>query len=166
MWCSDRRALLLALPALAACGFEPLYAPGAPASRMAGRVEVPVLEGADGFVMRERLTERLGTPETPTHRLEVVLALETAGVALTTENVTTRFNVVGTADYALVPMAGGPPALSGQLRAVTGYSAPETDISVAYASLSSDRDARRRLARELADRIVERLAIGAPDWTS
>jgi LPS-assembly lipoprotein len=96
----------------------------------------------------------------------VVLALETAGVALTTENVTTRFNVVGTADYALVPIAGGPPALSGQLRAVTGYSAPETDISVAYASLSADRDARRRLARELADRIVERLAIGAPDWTS
>ena len=46
MWWSDqrgRRGLLRAAAGallLAACGFTPLYAPDAPASRMAGRVEV------------------------------------------------------------------------------------------------------------------------------
>ena len=43
----SRRAALAALAGpLAACGFTPLYAPGAPAARMAGRVEVGLIEGA------------------------------------------------------------------------------------------------------------------------
>ena len=46
--------------ALAACGFTPLYGPGAPASRMAGGSRSRCIEGAPGFALRERLTERLG----------------------------------------------------------------------------------------------------------
>ena len=36
----------LGLPRVAACGFTPLYGPGAPATHMAGRVEVGIVEGA------------------------------------------------------------------------------------------------------------------------
>src|SRR6187399_3108179 len=109
MWWS-RRAVLAASASVAACGFAPLYAPGAPAARMAGKVEVGLVEGAPGFALRERLTGRLGPATAPTHRLDVDLNLTRTGVALTQEDVTTRFDVVGTATYTLVPIAGGPPA--------------------------------------------------------
>ena len=77
----------------------------------------------------------------------MTLRLEQTGVALTEQDVTTRYNVTGTADYALVPLAGGPPVASGTVRAITGYSAPESVTSSAFASLAAQRDAERRLAR-------------------
>lgn len=168
MWWSDRRALLCAaaaLPLLAACGFTPLYAPGAPASRMAGRVEVGIVDGAPGFALREELTARLGPAAAPTHRLDLDLRLERSGVALTQQDVTTRYNVVGTATYTLVPLAGGPPAASGVVRSITGYSAPEAKGGSAFAVQAAEDDAGHRLAIDLADRILQRLALAAGDWT-
>ncbi len=168
MWWSDRRAFLgaLAAPALlAACGFTPLYDPGAPASRMAGRVEVPVIEGAPGFVLREELTARLGPAEAAAYRLDVKLKLTTMGVALTQQNETTRFDVIGTAEYTLVPIKGGTPVASGVVRQTNGYNAPNSDTSVAFAALSAERDAERRLAVNLADQILQRLALSAESWT-
>src|SRR5687767_9823546 len=84
-----------ALLALAGCGFQPLYGEGSPAAEMVGRVAVAPLdgEGEAGFALRERLTERLGPATAPTHRLEVDLELESEGVALTQDDLTTRFNV-------------------------------------------------------------------------
>ena len=166
-WSERRRGLLAALAAaalLAACGFTPLYAPGGPAAAMGGRIEVAVIEGAPGFAMREELTGRLGPATAPTHRLDVTLDLEQTGVALTQQDVTTRYNVTGTADYALVPLDGGPPVAGGTVRALTGYSTPETVSASAFASLAAERDAERRLAVDLADRIVQRLALSAGDW--
>jgi LPS-assembly lipoprotein len=149
---------------LAACGFTPLYGEGSPAAEMAGRVEVAPILGGPGFAMREELTRRLGPASAPTHMLEVEFGLERTGVALTQENVTTRFNVVGVADYRLTPLAGGPPVASGSIRSVTGYSAPAEETGSAFASRAAERDAGRRLAVDLADQIVERLAVGAEAW--
>src|SRR3954451_24608630 len=114
MWWSEphpRRAVLGALLPLAAvvaaCGFTPLYGEGAPASRMAGRVEIPVIDGETGFTLRERLTASLGDPSLADYRLEIKLDLKRSGVALTKQDVTTRFDIVGTAEYRLVPTKGG-----------------------------------------------------------
>ena len=86
-------------------------------------------------------------------------------MALTQQNVTTRFNVVGTADYALVPLAGGAAGRrAATVRAITGYSAPESETASAFASPRRRQDAERRLAVDLADRILQRLALGAGDW--
>jgi LPS-assembly lipoprotein len=163
---SRRRLLgLFAAPAaLAACGFTPLYGTGASAARMAGRVEVAPLPGGPGFSLYERVTGRLGPATAPTHRLEIALELERTGVALTQENVTTRFDIVGAADYRLVPLAGGPPVASGTVRAITGYSAPANPAGSAFAVRAAEQDAERRVAVDLADQIVERLAVGAADW--
>lgn len=162
-----RRQVLagLALSPLAACGFTPLYGEGAPATKMTGRVEVPVIEGAAGFALRERLTGRLGPATDPTQRLTVVLAITQTGVALTEENVTTRFSVVGEATYTLTPIAGGPPTTTGTVRAVTGYSAPVSATASAFATLVAEKDAYRRVSLELADYIVQRLALTADSWT-
>jgi LPS-assembly lipoprotein len=164
MWWS-RRAVLAAYASAAGCGFTPLYGPGAPATRMAGKVEVGVIDGAPGFALRERLTGRLGAPTAATHRLDVDLEITRSGVALTQENVTTRFDVVGTAGYALVPLAGGPPVASGVVRSITGYSAPESPGASAFAAQAALEDAERRVAAMLADGIVQRLALSAGDWT-
>lgn len=171
MWCSERRRalrLLAALPAAglaAACGFAPLYGSGAPASRMAGRVDVAPMQGEAGFVLRQRLVDRLGSGGAPTHRLVVDLELDQAGVALTQDNVTTRYDVIGVAAYALTPLGGADVTLSGEVRAITGYSAPDTKTALTFASRAAQRDAERRLALQLADRIVQRLALGAEEWT-
>lgn len=161
-----RRAILagLGLLPVAACGFTPMYGEGAPATKMLGRVEVSVIEGAAGFALRERLTGRLGPATEPTHRLDVTLAIAQTGVALTEENVTTRFNVVGDATFALVPLAGGPPVATGSVRAVTGYSAPASETASAFATLVAEKDAERRVSLELAELIVQRLALSADDW--
>lgn len=165
---SRRRLLLwagLAPALLSGCGFTPLYGEGAPATRMAGRVVVPPLEGEAGFAMHERLTGRFGPAADPAYRLEVSLSLTRAGVALTRENVTTRFDVVGVAEYRLVPLAGGPAVASGVVRATTGFSAPESETASAFASRVAEQDAEERLAIDLADRIVQRLALSAEGWT-
>ncbi len=168
MWCSRRGWLLLmpALIALGACGFTPLYGEGTPAAAMNGQVSVAVIDGEAGFVLRERLTERLGPAEDPAYRLAVDLTLEQVGVALTQQNVTTRYNVIGTATFALTPVGGGAPVLVDEVRAITGYSAPESSAVSAFAALAAERSAGRRLAAELADRILLRLALLAGEEAS
>lgn len=155
---------LLALMPVAACGFTPLYGEGASASRMAGRVDVGLIDGKAGFEMRERLVNRLGRPVDPAYRLTVTLALESTGTALTQENVTTRFGVTGVAEYTLVPVTGGPAVASGVVRSVTGFNAPDSVASTAFAARAAEIDAERRLAVTLADQIVQRLALSADGW--
>ena len=87
-------------------------------------------------------------------------------MALTQQDVTTRFDVVGTATYTLVPIAGGPPAASGVVRSITGYSAPESPGRLGLrrpggaATTPSGGS-----ASTLADGILQRLALSAGDWT-
>ncbi|MFO1141408.1 MAG: LPS assembly lipoprotein LptE [Amaricoccus sp.] len=131
---------------------------------MAGRVEVPVIEGEPGFDMRERLTASLGDPSLADYRLEITFDLKRTGVALTQQDVTTRFDIVGTATYKLVPTAGGTAVAAGVVRSVTGFSSPESETSFAFASLSAERDAERRLAVDLADKILQRLALSSEGW--
>ena len=51
------------------------------------------------------------------------------------------------------------------VRSVTGYSAPESATASAFASRVAGQDVERRLAIDLADQIVRRLALGAGRWT-
>lgn len=179
MWSSDRSgaaarrrartgpgALLAALALVAACGFEPLYDPAGPAAGAAGKVDVGVIDGQPGFAMRDRLVARLGLASAATHRLDVNLAFEKSGVAITQKDVTSRFDVTGTAEWKLTPLAGDRPVLSGTETAVTGYSAPTSETSSAFAILSAQRDAEERLAETLADRIAQRVAVAADDWAA
>ncbi len=165
MWCSDRRAFVLAVALLAGgCGFQPLYAPGTPAANMIGTIAVAPIAGDEpAFLMRERLTERLGAAELADYRLEVTLKLTRRGVALTQQDYTTRYNITGVADYRLVALAGGPPVRTGRVESFTGYSAPESETASAFASRVAEQDAELRLAATLADRIVMELAITADD---
>lgn len=168
MWWSEARlraATLVGALALAGCGFEPLYDPAGPAAAVAGRVDVAVIPGTTGYRMRERLIERLGESGAPTHRLAVDLRLSQVGVALTEDDVTSRFDVIGVAAWKLVALGGSVPALEEEERAVSGYSAPTSATTSAFAILSARRDAEERLALVLADRIAQRIAVEAGSWS-
>lgn len=166
MWWSERSraglcaALVLGL-GVGACGFTPLYDPGTEARAMRGTVAVEVIPGAAGFTLREQLENRLGVAADPAYRLEVDLDLVTSGIALTTGNVTTRFEVIGTAEFVLVPMDGGAPVLGDEVQAVASFSAPESQSVSAFASRVAERNAELRVARTLADRIATRIVLNA-----
>jgi LPS-assembly lipoprotein len=166
----SRRAALVAVLAvpglLAGCGFEPIYATDEPAAAMRGRIAVDPIDGAAGFALQERLTDRLGAPGPAAHRLVVDLDLRQQGAAITQDNITTRFQVIGSASFDLFAPGGAAPVLSESVGAQTGFSAPAGDVASAFASRAAGIDANLRLARDLADRIVMRLALTADRWAA
>lgn len=157
MWSSDRRAFLtgvLALGALGGCGFTPVYAPGSEASALLNAIEVDPPRDREGYLLVRRLEERMGRAAAPRFGLSVGIRLEDERMAITAENVATRFNKLGKATYALRDMASGEVLTSGTVESFTGYS---TTGSTA-ATRAAEKDATERLMTILADRIVTRLS--------
>lgn len=138
---------------LAGCGFAPVYGPGGggPALRGAIRAAEPRTDGTFTFV--RRLEERLGRPETPRYDLTYALTTEQVALAIDRSDDITRLTIEGRLDWSLVPAGGGSPVLSGSEGAFTSYSAPASTIS----TIASRRDAERRVAIILADKVVTRL---------
>lgn len=152
---------------LTGCGFRPLYGEGSPAAAMSGRLAIAPIDGAAGFALRGHLVARLGDAADASHRLDVRLILAEEGMAITRENVTTRFNVVGRAEYAVTSTDGatdGKVATQGVVNALTSYSAPASETASAFATRAAARDAEIRLARTLAERLVTRLALTSAEW--
>jgi LPS-assembly lipoprotein len=144
---------------LVACGFEPLHAPQGPAGQMRGRIAVDTVPGAAGFAFRERLVERLGPAEAPTHRLSVELDMREESAAITRDALTTRFVVIGTAAFRLVPNGATEPLIVESVSVQSGYSTPEAETASAFAARAAALAAEERIARTLADRIALRLAL-------
>lgn len=151
-----------ALALVAACGFTPMHADRSAGEELGLDIAVDTIPGTPGFALRERLVERLGTPSQPDYRLSVDLDLRDEGAAVTREDITTRYIVMGTAQYELVPLGAPEKALAGSVSAQTAYSAPADDTASAFASRAAALDAEMRVARMLADRIALRLSV--LDW--
>jgi LPS-assembly lipoprotein len=145
--------------ALSACGFTPIYSDGSAADRMHGRITLGSFDGLDGFQMREQLESRLGAASTATHRLDVVLNIDSDGVAITADGSITRYNLSGTAKFTVTQQGGGI-VFQDSVTAFTAYNATAS----AYATRIAEQDATRRMAVTVADKIVTRLATSAEDW--
>lgn len=161
-WCDPavlpRRALILGAPALAACGFTPAYAPGAPAAALRGRIALAAPSDKAGFDLTGRLEERLGTAEAPLFRLDYKITTKQAGLAITPDGAVTRFNLTGSVTWSLVELSTGTTRLAGQADAFTSYSATGSTI----AGLAAQEDAAVRLMVILADQIVTRIIAASP----
>ncbi|QQA43078.1 LPS assembly lipoprotein LptE [Pelagovum pacificum] len=159
MWSSDRLtrrgALLGALAGLTlgACGFSPVYGPGGSAEALRGRVSVEAPATTEGFILRQRLIERLGTADAQAYHLSVDLEIEDSAVSVTEEQVTTRNNLPGAASFTLIDVATGALVLQGSVDTFTSYSTTTTGAS----TLAAAENARERLAVSLADLLVTRL---------
>ncbi|MGR3321771.1 MAG: LPS assembly lipoprotein LptE [Pseudooceanicola sp.] len=162
MWSSDRRKFLLSLGALGgltACGFEPVYGPGGAGSALSGRITPadPVTR-MDYLLVRE-LETRLGRATGAPLVLDYETEVEEERMAITTDNIATRFNVVGSVTYSLTERASGLVLKTGKVDSFTSYSTTGSTV----ATQAARRDARERLMVILADLIMTRLYAEAGD---
>ncbi|SFR36291.1 LPS assembly lipoprotein LptE [Litoreibacter janthinus] len=153
----NRRFLLLALPALAACGFEPVYGTGGSANGLRGSIIVDEPTTKNSFDLVARLEERLGRAQSPIYGMTVTLTTEEKGLAISGSNDITRYNLLGTAVYVLRDLGTGAQVYKGTVNTFTAYSASAQPVS----TLAAERDARSRLMTALADKITTDLLINS-----
>ena len=152
-------ALATALAGLAGCGLQPMYAGGGDASvaRNLAAVEVPAIPGRGGWLMRNALNDRLSVAgaETPRYRLDVRLddSLEALGVL--SDDTISRERRILRARYQLVDVSSGEILLD----ATSGSDAGIDVVSSEYATIAAEQTALENLARDLAERIVRRVAL-------
>ncbi|QPM91597.1 LPS assembly lipoprotein LptE [Pseudooceanicola algae] len=159
MWSSDRRSFLatlasgLALGGLAACGFTPSYGPGGGTLPLLNTTRIPAPDSDDSYVLVRELEQRLGRVTAPLYDLTLQLSVGEESLAVTSDNTTTRFNVVGSLTYTLTQIESATEIGSGKVQSFTGYSATGTTV----ATLASQSDAHERLMVILSDMLVARL---------
>ena len=159
-----RLAALLPLSLLlSACGLQPMYAgggSGAVAQGLSG-VEVPPIEGKAGWLRRNALNDRLGASGTNSgaassrYRLDVRLDDKLSGLGLLSDDTIGRERRTLRARYQLVDLSSGTILLD----TTAGSDAGIDVVSSEYATIAAEQAALENLTKEVADRIVARLAV-------
>ena len=150
-------ALLPAL-LLSACGLQPMYAGGGNAAVAQGlaSVVVPAIEGKAGWLVRNALTDRLGTNGSAAqYRLDVRLDDKLEGLGLLSDDTIGRERRTLRARYQLVDLSSGAILLD----ATAGSDAGIDVVSSEYATIAAEQTALENLSRDVADRIVTSLAL-------
>jgi LPS-assembly lipoprotein len=166
-----RPALLALLPllllALPGCALTPVYSGGSlgGAQAVLAAVEVGPIPDRAGFLVRDRLVQRMGAGGTaaPRYRLDVALDDSIIGFGVRGDNSVIRERRTLRARYRLVDQASGAILLDTSAVADAGIDV----VSSEYAVVAAESTALERLAHDIADQIVARLALygrsnGAP----
>lgn len=151
-------AALVALLALTGCGLQPLYSGGGDGAVAQGlaAVEVPAIEGKDGWLMRNALRDRLGkTGNDARYRLDVRLDDRLEGLGLLTDDTIGRERRTLRARYQLIDNRTGEILLD----ATAGSDAGIDVVSSEYATIAAEQTALENLTQDVADRIVTQLAL-------
>ena len=155
-------ALILACAlALSGCGLRPLYTGGAsgPVAQALRSVEVGPIEGRAGWLVRTALEDRLGRAGggEARYRLEVTLDDDIIGIGIRSDDTVTRERRTLRARYRLVEIEKGTVVLD----ATAGSDAGIDVVGSEYATVAAEQTALERLAKEVADQIVTRVALYA-----
>ncbi|MCF6444777.1 LPS assembly lipoprotein LptE [Nereida sp. MMG025] len=149
----DRRAVLTgALALVAGCGFRPVLDSEVP---FRGAVRFFDPKTRTDFVLRNALEDRIGTPNAPRYALSISTVISEDGIAITSDQVTTQFNVIGKVDYTLRDLTTDAVVSQGSVDNFTSYSTTGTTV----ATETAERDAIDRLMVILADQITARLLV-------
>jgi LPS-assembly lipoprotein len=147
---------------LAACGLQPMYAGGAsgPVAQGLANIDVPPIEGKAGWLVRNALVDRLGTPrarapDNVRYRLDVRLDDKLEGLGLLSDDTIGRERRTLRARYQLVDVASGAVVVD----ATAGSDAGIDVVSSEYATIAAEQTALENLSKQVADRIVTRLAL-------
>ena len=151
-------AVLLAL-LLGGCGLQPMYAGGGSgvvAQGLAG-IEVSPIEGKAGWLMRNALNDRLraGGAAGARYRLDVRLDDRLEGLGLLSDDTISRERRTLRARYQLVDLGSGEILLD----ATAGSDAGIDVVSSEYVTIAAEQTALENLSKEVADRIVTRIAL-------
>ena len=121
-------------------------------------VEVGPIEGRAGWLVRNALTDRLtqsGAAQAPRYRLDVLLDDDLEGLGLLGDDTIGRERRTLRARYQLVDIASEEILLD----ATAGSDAGIDVVSSEYATIAAEQTALENLAKDVADRIVARLAL-------
>jgi len=157
------RALILAALGLlvAGCGLQPLYSGGSAGTVAATMraVAVAPIDGQSGWLVRNKLQERLGngSGEAARYRLEVELDDNITSFGIRGDRAATRERRTLRARYRLVEVANGTVVLD----ATAGSDVGIDVVSSEYATVAAEQSALERLAEVLADQIAARLGLFA-----
>ena len=146
---------------LSGCGLRPLYSGGGsgPVAQSLQSIQVGPIEGRAGWLVRTAVEDRLGAANggTPRYRLEVELDDQITGFGIRSDDSVTRERRTLRARYRLVDAALGTVLLD----ATAGSDAGVDVVSSEYATVAAEQTALERLAKEVADQIVTRVALYA-----
>lgn len=148
----------LALLLLAgACQMQPIYSGGSqgPAQTMLSSIEVSPIPDKTGFLVRDRLLERMPAGQSPRYRLDVAIDDSIIGYGIRGDNSNIRERRTLRARYRLVDLSTGAILLDTTAVADAGIDV----VSSEYAVVAAEATAAERLSKELADQIVNRLAL-------
>jgi LPS-assembly lipoprotein len=148
---------------LSACGLSPMYAGGGSGEVAQGlaAVDVPPIAGRAGWLVRNELNDRLGAAgvASPRYRLDVRLDDSLEGLAVLADDTVSRERRTLRARYQLVDASTGEILLD----ATEGTDAGIDVVSSEYATIAAEQTATENLAKEIADRIVTRVALTLRD---
>ncbi len=161
-----RRLAALFLLALTACGLRPLYG-GASGEAITGvlrSVEVSPIEGHSGWLVRNKLRDRLdhGDSGAATYRLTVTLDDDITAFGIRGDRAATFERRTLRARYQLVEASTGTVLLDATATSDAGIDI----VSSEYATVAAEQTALERLSDQLADQIVTRLALYASRTTA
>jgi LPS-assembly lipoprotein len=159
-----RFALAVGLLALSGCGLHPLYGGGAssPVSGLLRSVQVAAIPDRDGWLLRTKLIDRLGTADgAARYRLDVTLDDNITSYGLRSDQTATQERRSLRARYQLVDIASG----SVVLDETAGSDASIDVVSSEYATVAAEQTALENLSGIVADQIVARLAVYAARTT-
>jgi LPS-assembly lipoprotein len=151
------RVLIAALALLlGSCGFTPLYAPTPGGGGAIGPVQVGMIEGKAGHVLKTELDRILAVESGPGEpaQLTVALSEQVVRLGIRLDESATRAELRLSARYTLTPAGGGAP-LRGQLLESVNYEIP----TAAFGEITAQDDARERAAETMAQRLRAELAL-------
>lgn len=163
MWLRRTRVIGMAAAlaaALGACGFTPLYGErgGVDASAELAAVHINTIRDRNGQMLHNLLLDRInpnGRPASPLYGLDVQLVEAKANTGIIKDSSSTSAQLANTASYTLVELKTRKPLQSGRSRSVSSYNIVQSD----FATLASEKDARERTLREIAEDITTKVAV-------
>jgi LPS-assembly lipoprotein len=156
-----RFAITLALLALGGCGLRPLYSGGSggAVAQTLGSVTVASISGQSGWLMRNKLVERLGEggSGTAAYRLDVALDDNLTSFGVRGNQAATQERRTLRARYQLVDLKNGTVVLD----STAGSDAGIDIVSSEYATVAAEQTALENLTDIVADQITARVALFA-----
>jgi LPS-assembly lipoprotein len=156
-----RAALILILLVLPSCGLRPLYSggEGSPVASLLRTVEVAPIPGQSGWLVRNKLIDRLGESGegARAYRLDVKLDDNITAYGIRGDQAATRERRTLRARYQLVNLQTGLVLLD----ATAGSDEGIDIVSSPYATVAAEQTALEQLSDTVADQIVARLGLYA-----
>ena len=150
-----------ALLMLSGCQLQPLYSGGSagPVASTLSSVTIAPIEGQVGWLVYNKLRDRLGTPGATEerYRLSVELDDNIVGLGIRGDRAVTRERRSLRARYQLIDVSTGAVVLD----ATAGSDAGIDVVSSEYATVAAEQTAAERLSEVVADQMVARLALFA-----